>query len=207
MGNHEAYGTTTDVAIQKFEDFERATTAKNNGTSRFYFLNRRRVDVNERVTVLGCTLWTLIPRPSFHACATLLTDFHDKTGIWDRSIYEHTADHRADLTWLNDTVSHVSSQSPEREIIILTHHSPTLDSRANHPRHARSKTNDGFRADLSKEVCWTNANVSVWGFGHTYFDCQFYGEGGKLLLANQKRCVMQGGREGGRLLLGRGRVK
>jgi predicted MPP superfamily phosphohydrolase len=62
LGNHEPYGTTLELAIQKFEDYEK-DIERRYGQKRFYFLNRRRVDLNEKVTVLGCTLWTQTPPP------------------------------------------------------------------------------------------------------------------------------------------------
>jgi hypothetical protein len=200
LGNHKPYGTTLERAIQKFEDYEK-DIERRYGQKRFYFLNRRGVDLNEKVTVLGCTLWTHIPASAALACTTLLTDFNEEKGIWERSVEEHNTDHARDLAWLNDTISQISQYEPQRKIIILTHHSPTTDARANDPRHARSSTNNGFRTDLSREVCWTLLQVKMWAFGHTHYNCQFYDhdmESGRLMLvvANQKGYASPGGKTG-----------
>jgi hypothetical protein len=225
LGNHEAYGTTLELAIQKFTDFEK-TADEEYGEGRFVLMNRRRLDLNDTVTLLGCTLWTHIPPPSAHACATLLKDFDDTSGIWDRSVHDHNADHDLDLAWLNAQVSQIAATVPHRSIAILTHHSSTIDARANEARHARSRVNEGFRTDLSAEVCWRSPRVKMWAFGHTHFDCQFYdgveaegdGEGRmKLVVANQKgygvgkerervETVVVAGTRSGRLLLGKRRV-
>jgi hypothetical protein len=183
LGNHEAYTTTLDVAIQRLEAYETETKHTFPGPQRFYFLNRTRVDIEPNVTILGCTLWTHIPAPDAHACATLLTDFSERNGIWDRSVEQHNDDHVTDLSWLNSTVSSIP---PDRDIIVLTHHSPTLDPRANNARHAKSSANAGFRTDLSGEVCWVDERVKLWGFGHTHFNCQYVDGRGKLVLANQR---------------------
>jgi hypothetical protein len=185
LGNHEAYHTTLDLSISTLSDFETQCTKNHNG--RFHFLRRTRVDLSPTLTLLGCTLWTRIPPSSIPPCASLLTDFSDRNGIWDRSIEQHNLDHSTDLTWLNSTVAHISSTEPEREIVVLTHHSPTIDPRANSARHRGSSTNCGFRTDLSGEVCWKSGRVKMWAYGHTHFSCQFRegGEEGMLVVSNQ----------------------
>lgn len=172
-------------------------------------MNRRRVDV-DNVTILGCTLWTHIPASSTRACASLLTDFDEEKGIWDRSVEQHNIDHAHDLAWLNASIPSIPQ---DRHVIVLTHHSPTTDPRANHPRHRGSSANAGFRTDLSGEECWRSGKVRVWGFGHTHYSCQFYdGEGGKLVVANQRGygrkegsvVVVEGGGEmGWRVVVGK----
>lgn len=169
LGNHEPYHTTLELSLQSLFAFEAKV-----GTERFTFLHRRRVDLSDTLTILGCTLWTHIPPSSSHACATLLTDFDETNGIWERSVEQHNSDHALDLAFLNDAVAQITTSEPQRDIVILTHHSPTIDGRANHPRHDRSSTNDGFRTDLSGQVCWISPAVKMWGFGHTHFSCQFY---------------------------------
>jgi hypothetical protein len=178
LGNHEPYHTTVDLSIASLEAFEREQ-----GDGRFHFLNRTSFDIAPDITILGCTLWTHIPASSAHACASHLTDFSKHDGIWDRTIEQHNADHLADLTWLNTTIS---SLPLSHSVIVLTHHSPTTSPRANSSRHRNSDTNSGFRTDLSKEACWTDKRVKLWAYGHTHFSCQFREEGtGKLVVSNQ----------------------
>ncbi|KAH7082776.1 hypothetical protein BKA63DRAFT_501617 [Paraphoma chrysanthemicola] len=228
MGNHEAYGTTLEIAIEKLQTFEDSVQEKYAGIGRrFVFLNRTRIDISPTLTLLGCTLWTHIPTLAHSTCADLLTDFNESTGIWDRSVHEHNLDHARDVEWLNQSVKRIAETELEREIVVLTHHSPTIDSRANSVRHAKSSVRWGFRTDLSRQECWTSERVKVWGFGHTHYNCQFWdevesghgdglernGDGGgrkKLVLANQKGygqkgievVVVERGEEGWRVGLG-----
>ena len=44
-----------------------------------------------------------------------------------------------------------------------------------------------FVTDLSDQICWTSANVRLWAFGHTHFNCDFEDLGTKKrVAANQK---------------------
>jgi hypothetical protein len=180
LGNHEPYHTTLDLSTASLEAFETSCQEKHGG--RFHFLNRTRFDISPEITILGCTLWTHIPSSSSLPCATLLTDFNEEKGIWDRSIEQHNLDHVTDLSWLN---TQISLLPPSHQIIVLTHHSPTIDPRANSQRHRNSETNAGFRTDLSAEVCWTDKRVKMWAFGHTHFSCQYKDQQGKLVVSNQ----------------------
>ncbi|KAH5278750.1 hypothetical protein HBI71_025420 [Parastagonospora nodorum] len=204
LGNHEAYHTTLGTSTAALSAFE-----AQQGSQRFTFMDRRRVDISPTRTILGCTLWTHIPPSSSLACANSLTDFNEEKGIWARSVEQHNIDHATDLSWLNATIASIPL---DRQVIVLTHHSPTIDPRANHPRHRGSSTNAGFRSDLSAEECWRSERVRVWGFGHTHYSCQFYEEdGGKLVVANQKGygkrdgvvvVVEEGGDGGWRVVIG-----
>jgi hypothetical protein len=193
MGNHEPYHMTLESAVSRLNEWESLLNAEFG--QRFHFMNRRRVDINEHITILGCTLWTHVPPLHAQAVASALTDFHEKKGISERSLDDHNADHRTDLAWLNAAVSRIENTEPQREVLVLTHHSPTTDSRANDKRFAEDRPlNSGFRTDLSREICWMSGRVKVWAFGHTHFSCQFVDEGGdregqkrgKLVVANQK---------------------
>lgn len=199
MGNHEPYTTTLENAIATFKDWEKLLNMEFEG--RFHFLDKTRVDIDSRVTILGCTLWSHVPAHHAYNVITTVKGFRDKTGIWDRSLGDHNADHALDLWWLNANVRTIEEEEPEREIIILTHHSPTTDPRANSKRFPPERSlNSAFRTDLSSEKCWMSPSVKVWAFGHTHFSCQFVDEGNqvgrdgkdedvkrrKLVVANQK---------------------
>ena len=82
--------------MRKFEE-----DVKREFGDRFWFLDKRRVDVGPTLTILGCTLWSRITDQA-QDCARLLTDFHPSAGIVERSIDEHSMNHAVDLAWLND---------------------------------------------------------------------------------------------------------
>lgn len=195
MGNHEAYHMTLENAVERLEQWE--TMLNDEYGSRFYFLNRRRVDLDEKITVLGCTLWSHVPAHHAQDVARTVKDFSEESGIWDRSLDDHNSDHKKDLTWLNEQVKRIGEEERDREMVILTHHSPTTDASANSKRFPPERSlNSAFRTDLSGEVCWMSPNVRLWGFGHTHFSCQFMDEEqgkSKLVVANQKGYSYPGG--------------
>lgn len=190
MGNHEPYHMTVGSALARLK--ERETMLNEEYGFRFYFLNRRRVDINEKTTVLGCTLWSHVPAHHARDVAENVKDFSEN-GIRDRTLEHHNGDHQKDLTWLNGQVKTLEREESEREVIILTHHSPTTDPRANDKRFPPERAlNSGFRTDLSKEECWTSPVVKVWGFGHTHFSCQLMdNEEGRRKLVLRTRRVCQ----------------
>lgn len=201
LGNHEPYHLTLENALSQMTCIE--STLNNDYGPRFHLMHRRRIDLDSTVTLLGCTLWTHVPAQHASAVASALKDFSDSTGIWDRSLDDHNADHAADLSWLNAQVERIEKEEPHREMVVLTHHSPTTDVRANSPRFpAERPLNTGFRTDLSGERCWRSERVSVWAYGHTHFSCQFVdggdgeGEGRrrKLVVSNQKGYALAGGK-------------
>lgn len=195
LGNHECYGTTPQLAEDTFNAFEDACTAEFG--PRFFFMQRRRVDLTETITVLGCTLWSRISEPQATVCRRRLADFHPdpRVGIRDRSVEAHNADHARDLGWLNGEISRLTVEEPGRQVVVLTHHCPTVDLRACDPRWGKSGLNvsEAFITDLKGEPCWTAGNVKLWAFGHTHFSCEFM-DGEKLIVGSMKGYAYPGGK-------------
>lgn len=186
LGNHEPYGTSWDSARSALSNFQEAVDEKrqSKGWGKFVVLDRVRFELSPTVTVLGCTLFSHVDPADSDNVFSGLTDFYD---IEPWSVQAHTAAHAIDLAWLNEQVSTLAVQHPERQVIILTHHSPTIDPRTLHPKHGISIISSGFMTDLSTEICWTSQNVKVWAFGHTHFNCDFIDEKtGKRLISNQR---------------------
>ncbi|TGJ86215.1 hypothetical protein E0Z10_g2515 [Xylaria hypoxylon] len=185
LGNHEPYRTTLPDAVARLRAFEKEARYQYGG--RFIFLNRDRFDVDANTTILGCTLWSdVLPQQATEVNA-LLTDFNETKGIRDWTLESHMEEHRKDRDWLNSQVRTLEETEPQRQIIIATHHSPTLDPRAVEPAHQSSSVSSAFATDMSKDLCWTSTAVRLWVFGHTHYNCGFRDEAtGKLVVANQR---------------------
>lgn len=185
IGNHEAYQMSYGLAVEKLRDFENEAKADFGG--RFILLNRDRFDINSSTTILGCTLWSEISAEQANEARLRLTDFNEMRGIQGWSLEDHLAHHRRDLEWLNAQVQELEEEEPHRQVVILTHHSPTMDARATDPRHRESSLSTCFATDLTTEPCWTSSMVNLWAFGHTHYSCTFRDEGtSKLIAAKQK---------------------
>ncbi|KAF2635074.1 hypothetical protein P280DRAFT_474175 [Massarina eburnea CBS 473.64] len=201
LGNHEAYETTHDDAIQKLRDFEQE--AKKEFGGRFVFLHRDRYDLDKEVTILGCTLWSKISADQVDEAQTRLTDYNEQRGIRNWSIENHLSEHALDLDFLNTQVQKLGAEEPQRQIVILTHHSPTIDARASDPRFCKSPISSCFATDLSNEMSWKSPMVRMWAFGHTHVNCKFQiEETGLLVVTNQKGYTKLGD-----TTKGRGRMK
>ncbi|ORY04352.1 hypothetical protein BCR34DRAFT_617484 [Clohesyomyces aquaticus] len=184
MGNHEAYQMSLDDAVARLRAF--ATDIRSQYGDRFHILHRDRHDLNN-ITILGCTLWSSVPPNQAAEVQKRLTDFNEQRGIHGWSLEQHNQQHQMDLVWLNAQVQEITTKEPGRQIIIVTHHSPTCDPRAVDPTHRGSPISSGFMTDLSSEICWMSPSVKMWAFGHTHFSCAFQDENtSKLVMANQK---------------------
>ena len=186
FGNHEPFHLSMEVAkkqVQKFVSKMERLRVKSPSLGRFVFLEQTRYDLDEHVTILGCTLYSRITPEQARAVGSRMVDFRDILH-WD--VGEHVDAHLDDLNWLNAQVRDISCGEPQRRIVIFTHHSPCTDSRASNPRYKTSEVNSGFVTDLSEEVCWKSSSVVLWAFGHTHFNCDFCDDKGKRVLANQK---------------------
>jgi hypothetical protein len=182
FGNHEYYQLSPPAARGRMEAFAKKVDSVYG--DRFIFMHRRRYDLGN-VTILGCTLWSNVSSSDAPEVQARLTDFNETRGIREWDIQTHNEEHLKDLAWLNSQVRQLEYE-PGRQILIVTHHSPTLDPRANDPLHDTSPVKAGFVTDLSKEICWMSPAVKMWAFGHTHYNCDFHDSLGKLVMANQK---------------------
>ncbi|KAF2217133.1 hypothetical protein CERZMDRAFT_32354 [Cercospora zeae-maydis SCOH1-5] len=164
-GNHEAYGSDWSSTLQALKDFERE--------GEFVLLIRGIFELpptsaGEQVVILGCSLFSHIPPHRAIAVEMGLADFF-QINSWDTRA--HNEAHARDLEWLNRKVRQLEGR--KARIILLTHWSPTTDSRAIDPRHTNSPITAGFSTDLSSQRCMTSENVVLWAFGHTHYNCDF----------------------------------
>lgn len=193
LGNHEPYGSTWDAAIKTLRDFQeqnrqqRARSPGSATTGEYVLLDRDEYHLPppHDLTVLGCTLFSDVPPPSRGDVSLGLNDFF-RIGGW--TVEQHVEAHRRDLAWLNARVTSLARERPGRRVVVLTHHSPTVDGRTVNPRFAGSKISSGFATDLSGEECWGGGNVVLWAFGHTHYNfARFRDEGtGVVIYSNQR---------------------
>lgn len=181
LGNHEPYGSSWTFARGKLRDFEKKTREENvAGLGSFVFLDQTRFDLSDEITVLGCTLYSNIIPSQTESVGFGLNDFYY---IEDWTTAKHNLAHESDLEWLNTQVKSLSES--DRQIIILTHHSPTVSSLSFDPAHTGSQLSSGFSSDLSDEACWLSRNVWIWAFGHSHYNCDYL-DNGKRVVTNQR---------------------
>ena len=182
LGNHEVYHSDWASIKQSIDNLQKEKLC---GEGKLILLDQTRVDISSTTTVLGCTLFSKI-NPEFEDEISFgVNDFYYVGEGWNTAL--HNQAHDSDLQWLNQQVEQIGVEEPHRSVIIFTHHSPTTDTEAVNPRHAKSIIRSAFSTDLSGEKCWTSKNVKVWAFGHTHYNCDFVDEKtGKRVFANQR---------------------
>lgn len=189
LGNHEPYYSNWSTAWAKIRAFSDMLNTKRQSQSKklgeFVFLNQTRYDLAPDITILGCTLYSQVTQAQEERVSFGLKDFYH---ILDWAVEDHNAAHRADVAWLNHQVSDIVRSNPQQKIMVFTHHSPVGgDSRATDPVHANSSISSAFATDLTGEVCWETAQVCLWAFGHTHYNCDFVDERTeKRIVANQR---------------------
>ncbi|KAJ9158500.1 Calcineurin-like phosphoesterase [Coniochaeta hoffmannii] len=169
-GNHEAYHSNWPETLDILRAFQRDSDArKDTSLGEFFLLDRGVLRLPDLGTViLGCSLFSYVPRESHMAVSMGLNDFF-QTDKWD--VDAHNEMHKRDLSWLNAQVAELEGSAAK--IVIFSHWSPTLDARASDPRHIGSRITSAFSTDLSKEKCFKSGNVKLWAFGHTHYNCDF----------------------------------
>jgi hypothetical protein len=142
--------------------------AIDNSFGEFIFLDRTRYDLTDDVTILGCTLWSHIPLSVSETVGSRVNDFKR---IQEWSVERHNAIHGAEAEWLDDTCAEIRATEPQRRIVIFTHHAPLVRGTSD-PKHQGGEANSAFATDMSIRKCWC-PQVSLWGFGHTHYNCDF----------------------------------
>ncbi|KAK2598504.1 hypothetical protein N8I77_011914 [Diaporthe amygdali] len=162
LGNHEPYGSRWGIAIGKLRAFqeencrERAQSP-DSGLGEYVLLDRDEFHLpNHGLAILGCTLFSDVPATSMNDISFGLNDFFCIDG-W--MVEQHVQAHRPDVAWLNERDAAIAREHPGRRVVILTHHSPTTDTKTVNPRFSASKISSGFATDLRGEECWRSGNV------------------------------------------------
>lgn len=167
-GNHEAYHSNWPETLKILRAFER-DVGLDPSLGDFILLDRAVYRIpDSNVVILGCSLFSSVTAEDSMTISLRLNDFFS-TKDWD--VKSHNQAHKRDLAWLNTQVTELE-QSDVR-IMIFTHWSPSMDTRAIDPKHAISPITSAFSTDLSGEKRFQSGKVMVWAFGHTHYNCDF----------------------------------
>jgi predicted phosphodiesterase len=193
LGNHEFYGLSFLAGIERAHKLENEAVL--NG--KLVLLHQRRFDVpNSETTILGCTLWSMVPEDAREVVRMKIKDFEKIEG-W--TVDDHNASHEADLTWLRHQALEIQRQNKSRakgkrakNILVVTHHAPSMQE-TSCPKNISNPWSSAFATDLLGDPSW--GDVKAWVFGHTHFTTQFERNGIKVI-SNQRGYVLPGRREG-----------
>lgn len=172
-----------------FAEKSLAAASTDDTLGHFVFLDRTRYDLSPNVTVLGCTLWSQLKSDDLHILKWSLNDFRRIEGLTPE-VYQ--ALHAHDLAWLEESVQKISQDEPNRRLVVMTHHAPTVEDTCD-PKYIGGPTNSAFATEIIETAPWAKS-VDVWLFGHTHWNCEFDREGVRVM-CNQ-RGYSRGGEDG-----------
>lgn len=197
LGNHEQHRSNWYFVKKTLERLQAAVQERRQrgeALGEFVLLDQTRYDIDvdgdgdgegpaggERVTVLGCTLFSHIPPKAKKAVSKRVGDFRC-IRAWDCDL--HNAAHASDLQWLNAQIQ--ALQGSGHKAVVLTHYSPTIDDRAVEPRYRCNAVRSNYATDLRLHPVWQSEVVKLWSFGHTHFNCDFMDQTGKRVYTNQR---------------------
>lgn len=154
LGNHEFYGLNYDAGVAA----ARRLAAEPILADRLVLLHRARWDdPDSDLTILGCTLWSAIPREAYGIVEHKVKDYKHIRG-W--SADRHNALHASEAAWLRGQIAQVSSSSPRpdqdrhqdggsgRRLMVATHHAPSIRG-TSRPEHSGSPWTCAFATDLA----------------------------------------------------------
>ncbi|KAF8577551.1 hypothetical protein K439DRAFT_1649058 [Ramaria rubella] len=184
LGNHEGYNSTYEAAREKIHEFlrwinDRRASGEQLGS--FIFMDRTRYDITDRVTILGCTLWSYVP--SSHAAEVMRAGLNDFRRVDNWTPEDYRAAHLTDVEWLNETCRNLRENEPDREVVIFTHHGPTTKGTLK-PEHENTELSCAFVTEMSLQPCWSRP-VKLWAFGHTHKCVDFLRDGVRVV-SNQR---------------------
>ena len=194
LGNHEFYGVTRQAGVEIAMKLQAEPILQ----SKLTVLYRKRVDISEDVTLLGCTLNTHIPPDAYDSVLENLADFR-KIEEW--TIKQHNQEHDLDKEWLKNEMTSIQIHEPKRQVVIATHHAPSLQNTMN-PLLKDKPWHSAFPTGIleSESETWTQAPcLRYWIFGHTHWNSEIR-IGNLVLCSNQKGYERNKGSEGGRLV-------
>lgn len=180
LGNHEHYGLTRQRCLELAKQLEEESSLM----GRLTLLDRTRVDLDDGITLLGCTLWSHVPDQSKDVVSTKISDFKGHISGW--TVDDHNCEHERDLSWLQSEIEQLAKETPRRSVVVATHHAPSIPGTSSE-RDCNNAWSSAFATELidgSIQQWEGHQMISHWIFGHTHHCCQYMRQGVKVL-ANQ----------------------
>lgn len=179
LGNHEFFGMNYEDGI----DAAIRLAQEPSLSGRLVLLHQARWDSpSSETTILGCTLWSSISDDARDAVRAKVGDYKH---IAEWTVDEHNSAHEQDLAWLQQEVASIAKEAQQRQLVIATHHAPSLQD-TSHPQHVANPWTCSFATDLISTHNWNG--VKAWIFGHTHY-CTDTNQNGIRVVANQRGYV------------------
>ncbi|KAI1108470.1 ser/Thr protein phosphatase superfamily [Nemania sp. NC0429] len=182
LGNHEFYGLDYDAGLKQAQRL----AAEPSLAAGLILLHKAQWnDPESSLTILGCTLWSMIPEDRHDLVKSKISDFR-MIGEW--TPLRHNQVHAEEASWLREQVIQLMSRvqnGADRQLLVATHHAPCTEGTSK-PEHSANLWTPAFATDLIHQESWRG--VKTWVFGHTHYSTTFRRNGIRLV-ANQRGYV------------------
>jgi len=158
LGNHEHYdgdhASTINILRKALAEFKNIIIMENDTYT-----------IGDTVFV-GATLWTDMNKGDWHSMYSIKRGISDFHCVRKNGRKFHPEDGIEYHKYSLETIRRVASESPDKEIVVLTHMGPTLQS-IDSAYRAHNLTNGFYVSDLSETIL-ENQNIRYWFHGHTH---------------------------------------
>jgi len=169
-GNHEFYDGDIETEITEL----RAEAVETRG--QVQFLERETASFTfgeERLHVLGCTLWTDFALFGEVEAASLaasegMNDFRDIR--YGRELFRTSKAaelHELSKTWLGEEIAQLRDTNPQAKLLVVSHHAPSPDSLPK--KKSQDILTAAYASDLISEI--TSWQPDMWLHGHIHDGC------------------------------------
>ncbi|KAI9848714.1 MAG: hypothetical protein M1837_006801 [Sclerophora amabilis] len=186
LGNHEFFGVSRREGLRLAQALQDEPGLK----GKLFVLNRKRVDMEGSITILGCTLQSFVPQEARETVRQKINDFRR---IEDWTVADHVAEHTLDVAWLKGEIKAIRGDENEHQrriVVVVTHHAPSTRGTSK-PTDENNPWSSAFGTDLLGQVDGCLDDVQWWVFGHTHYSTEF-SRGGIKLVSNQRGYVLPG---------------
>ncbi len=169
-GNHEFYGHGIEEVYITLREQTFYRSLWN-----FIVCNNRAITIDDRITLLGTTLWSEVPDEASESVLNhlndyrLITDF--KGGL--KGLQEQNRLHNSHKAFLIEQLQNIPDN---HKVIVMTHHAPLMEY-TSHPKFNGNVTNCAFSSALQSLV----DKADIWVYGHTHYNYKSH----KKLKSNQ----------------------
>lgn len=121
------------------------------------------------VKVLGCTLWSHVPRTAAQKVTQGINDYalilsDDRAG-GPLTTRESSRWHASDVQWLKHELQVAAAE--QQTCLVLTHHAPSMHGTSNPKHSAENPLRFAFATELEHLMGYP---VHTWVYGHTHYN-------------------------------------
>jgi hypothetical protein len=166
MGNHEYY--SLDKTVDEILTTARDVCARFNNV---HLLDRRRLNLEDGMAILGCTLWSPLDIESSKRLNDLnMILIKDNSGDIRRlDRFTYFSWHTRDVQWLNRELKQVAHEG--RRALVVTHHAPLPEMSG---RFGNGRFNSAFVSNLRHLF---RSPIVAFASGHVHSNCDIVHNG------------------------------